>query len=132
MSAPSRGEVKAAFANAIIQFEKDHLGRGPVDARVYLIDDMILVRLRGILTPIEMKLAQNSEGHALIKQLRRQLLVNSRPYLEEIVQDVLGARILSLHSDISIQTGEQIMVFIVTEDVEHKFGSRIRKASQVP
>jgi uncharacterized protein YbcI len=132
MSAPSRGEIKAAFANAIIQFEKDHLGRGPVDARVYLIEDMVLVRLRGILTPIEMKLAQNSEGHALIKQLRRQLLVNSRPFLEKIVEDVLGASILSLHSDISIQTGEQIMVFILNEDVEHKFGAKVRKPSHVP
>lgn len=126
MTTPSRGEIKSTFANAIIQVEKEHLGRGPVDARVYLVDDMILVRLRGVLTPIEMKLSQNEEGHNLIKQLRRQLLINSRSYLDDIVRNVIGSKIVSLHSDISIQTGEQIIVFIVDENVEHKFSPRRR------
>ena len=62
MPKPTRGEVEASLANAIIQFEKDHLGRGPVEARVYIIEDMILVRLRGVLTPAESKLAQNLES----------------------------------------------------------------------
>ena len=55
MSQPTRGEIEAALANGIIRFEKEHLGRGPMEARVFLIEDMILVRLRGVLTPAEMK-----------------------------------------------------------------------------
>jgi len=53
MPQPTRGEVEASLANSITQFEKDHLGRGPVEARVFIIEDMILVRLRGVLTPAE-------------------------------------------------------------------------------
>lgn len=118
MSQQTRGEIEAALANAIIQFEKDHLGRGPVETRVYIIEDMILVRLRGVLTPAESKLAQNPKGHELIKQVRRQLLEGSRPILEAIVQEKTGCQVVSLHTDISVKTGERIIVFTLAEKLE--------------
>lgn len=118
MAEATRGEVEAALANAIIQFEKEHLGRGPAEARVFIIEDMILVRLRGVLTPAEVKLAQTSEGHGLIKQVRRQLLEGSRSLLEAIVQDKTGSRVVSLHTDISGKTGERIIVFALADNLE--------------
>jgi uncharacterized protein YbcI len=121
MSQSTRCEVEAALANAIIQFEKDHLDRGPAEARVFIVEDMILVRLRGVLTPAEAKLAQTTEGHNLIKQVRRQLLEGSRPLLEAIVQEKTGSRVLSLHTDISAKTGERIIVFTLTENLGTRF-----------
>ena len=120
---PTRGEVEAALANAIVQFEKDHLGRGPVEARVFIIEDMILVRLRGVLTPAERKLAQSPEGHGLIKQMRRQLLEGSRSLLEEIVQRVTGSRVISLHTDISVKTSERVIVCTLAENLEERLNN---------
>ena len=122
MSKPTRGEVEASLANAITQFEKDHLGRGPVEARVYVIEDMVLVRLRGVLTPAEIKLAKTPEGNVLIKQVRTQLLESSRTILEEIVQQVTGCCIISLHSDISVKTGERVIVFTLSQNLEEQYG----------
>jgi uncharacterized protein YbcI len=122
MPKPTRGEVEASLANSITQFEKDHLGRGPMEARVFIIEDMILVRLRGVLTPAEVKLAQNPDGHDLIRQVRRQLLEGSRPLLEEIVQQATGSRVVSLHTDISVKTGERVIVFTMADNLEDRFG----------
>ena len=118
----TRGEVEASLANAIIQFEKEHLGRGPAEARAFIIEDMILVRLRGVLTPAEMSLAQTAEGHSLIKQVRRQLLEGSRSLLEAIVQEKTGSQVKSLHTDISVRNGERVIVFTMAEDLEERFG----------
>lgn len=117
MPPSTRGEVEASLANAIIQFEKDHLGRGPAEARVFIVEDMILVRLRGVLTPAEVKLAQTAEGHGLIKQVRRQLLEASRPLLEALVQEKTGGEVVSLHTDISAKTGERIIVFTLAQNL---------------
>jgi uncharacterized protein YbcI len=95
MPQPTRDEVEASLTNAIVQFEKEHLGRGPAEARVFIIEDMILVRLRGVLTPAEVSLAQTVEGHGLIKQVRRQLLEGSRLILDEIVQQVTGCHVVT-------------------------------------
>ncbi len=117
----TRGEVEASLANAIIQFEKEHLGRGPVEARVFIIEDMILVRLRGVLTPAEVKLALSPDGHNLIKQVRRQLLEGSRAVLDEIVQQVTGVGVISLHTDISVKSGERVIVFTLAENLGTRF-----------
>lgn len=122
MPPPTRGEVEASLANAIIQFEKEHLGRGPTEARAFIIEDMVLVRLRGVLTPAEMSLAQTAEGHSLIKQVRRQLLEGSRSLLEAIVQEKTGSQVKSLHTDISVRNGERVIVFTMAEDLEERFG----------
>ena len=78
----TKGELEAEFTKAIVRFEKEYLGRGPIDARTYLINDMVLVRLRGVLTPAEEKLAENKEGRLLVKDARRQLFATSRPIIE--------------------------------------------------
>jgi len=122
MTKPTRGQVEASLANAIIQFEKDHLGRGPVESRVFINEDMILVRLRGVLTQAETKLAQNPDSRSLIKQMRQQLLEGGRPQLVEIVQRITGSRVVSLHTDISVKTGERIIVFRMEGNLEELFG----------
>jgi uncharacterized protein YbcI len=109
----TRGELEAEFSRAMIKFEKEHLGRGPLDARTYFVEDLVLVRLRGVLTPAEMRLAETREGQTLVKETRRQLFEVSRPLIEEIVRDVLGSQLISLHTDMSTKTGERIVVLTV-------------------
>lgn len=117
----TRGEAEAEFTRAIIKFEKDYLGRGPTDARTLFLNDLILVRLRGILTPAEVKLAETREGQMLVKETRRQLFESSRPLLETIVREVTGCALISLHTDMSTRTGERIIVLTVDDDLSARF-----------
>ena len=118
----SKGQIEAAISKAMIQFEREHMGRGPRDARTWLIQDMVLVRLLGVLTPAEEKLAQEPEGKALLKQVRTQLIESSRPLLESIVLDITGVPVTSLHSDVSTRTGERIILLTMAENLEARFG----------
>jgi uncharacterized protein YbcI len=99
------------------------MGRGPQEVRTFLVEDMVLVRLRGVLTPAEQRLAQVEDPHRgrdLIKQLRVELIEHGRELLEEAVQGILGVRVLSLHTDISTRTGESIIVFTLSGDPVEK------------
>ena len=122
MTKKTQGQIEADFTNAIIKFEKEYLGRGPLEARTFFIQDMILVRLRGVLTPAEMKLAENREGQILVKETRRQLFETSRELLDEMVQDILNCQVISLHTDMSTKTGERVVVITVDVDLNKKFG----------
>jgi uncharacterized protein YbcI len=119
--AKTRGQLEAQIATAITQFDREHLGRGPHVVRAWIIQDMILLRLQGVLTPAEEKLARDPEGHRLIKEVRRQLIEGSRDLLNEMIQSITGTAVLSLHSDMSIKRGERIIVFTLAEDLESKF-----------
>lgn len=117
----SRGEYEAKFSKAIIKFEKDYLGRGPLEARAFFINDMILIRLRGILTPAEIKLAETREGQVLVKETRRQLFETSRPLLVNIVREILDCGLISLHTDMSTKTGERVVVLTLDINLDEKF-----------
>ena len=121
MANSTRGQKEAEFTRSMIQFEKEYLGRGPLDARTFFIKDMILVRLTGILTPAEQKLAETREGSVLVKETRRQLFESSRPLLEEMVMQVTGTNMISLHTDMSSRTGERIVVMTVDTNLEDAF-----------
>ena len=121
MNGKSRGEVEDAITKAIIKFEKEHLGRGPEDARTFILQDMILIRLKGILTPAEVRLAQDREGQALVKETRRQLLESSRPIIENLVRSIVGLDLISMHTDTSTKTGNRIIVLVVEKNLEDEF-----------
>ena len=50
VSMKTRGEIKAAICNGISRFEQDYMGPGPKDIHAYLIGDLLVVRLQGVLT----------------------------------------------------------------------------------
>jgi uncharacterized protein YbcI len=119
--AKTKGQLEAEIATGITQFDREHLGRGPHVVRAWIIQDMILLRLQGVLTPAEETLARDPEGHHLLKQVRMQLIEGSRPLLDEMIQGLTGVQVVSLHSDMSIKQGERIIVFTLAEDLEAKF-----------
>ena len=114
MPSANKSESEKAISNAIIRFEKEFMGRGPLNARTYLIDDLVIVRLKNVLTPAELKLAQvdsKERGRNLIKTLRQELIEQGRPLLDAAIKEILGIDVVSLHTDISAKTGERMIVF---------------------
>jgi uncharacterized protein YbcI len=110
----TKGEIEAEICEALIKFEREYMGRGPEEARSYIIDDLVIVRLRGVLTPAEKQLVKSEaagHGRNLIKQVRMELIEKARPLLEVLIKDITGQHIKSLHTDISTATGERIIVF---------------------
>jgi uncharacterized protein YbcI len=114
----TKGQLEADISTLITKFEKENLGRGPKEVRTFIIQDLILVRLKGILTPAEEKLISEVDGAQIVKQIRRRLIESSRSILEKIIEEKLNAKVITLHTDISTRTGERIIIFGMDRDVE--------------
>ncbi len=115
----SKGQTEAKIREYIIKFEKEHMGRGPEDTNVTILDDIIFVRLTGVLTAAEKTLAKDpGEGRMLVKQTRVRLLESSRKMLEKNIEEISGAGVVSMHTDISTKTGERIIVFTMDKKIE--------------
>jgi uncharacterized protein YbcI len=121
----TKGQLEAEISEAVIKFEREYMGRGPEETRSYLLGDMIVVRLRGVLTPAEKQLADSSdyaEGGRLVKQVRMQLLEKARTLLETIIRDITGRSVVSLHTDISTRTGERVIIWTLDGAVDYRPG----------
>ena len=110
----TRGQIEAEISEAIIRFEKEHMGRGPLETRTYIVDNLIIVRLKGVLTKAEHALVKSDHSiraRELIKQVRIELIENGRRILDDMIKDITHRRVESLHTDISTKTGERLIVF---------------------
>ena len=118
MTMKTQGEIEAAISDGISRFELEFMGRGPKDIRAHLIGDLLVVRLQGVLTAAEQHLVTtlpSDKGRDLLKQVRTQLIEIARPALETLVQDITGIKPRSLHHDISTLTGEEVVIFTLSE-----------------
>lgn len=94
------------------------MGRGPKDIRAFLIADLVVIRLQGVLTAAEQQLVHSQpteKGRGLLKQVRMQLIETARPVLESMILEVAGVKVVILHHDIGTTTGEEIVVFTLAE-----------------
>lgn len=110
----TKGQLEAEICDAVIKFEKEYMGRGPLETKAYIIGDMVLVRLKNVLTQAELRLAEandRKDGRELIKRVRIALLEQGRPLLESTVEEIVGVKTRSLHTDISTVTGERVILF---------------------
>jgi uncharacterized protein YbcI len=114
----TKGEIEAEISRAIVQFEIDYMGRGPKETRAYIIEDMVVVRLKGVLTPAEEQLTKSIDGKELIKKVRATLIDKARPLLYQVVGEITGTKILDLHTDISTESGERVFVFTLESNLE--------------
>ncbi|QDU98948.1 DUF2294 domain-containing protein [Lignipirellula cremea] len=112
------GEIEAAVCQGVSQFEQEFMGRGPKDIRAHLIGDLLVIRMQGVLTAAEQHLVKTlpeEKGRDLLKQVRSQLIEVARPKLDALVEGITGIKPISLHHDISTLTGEEIVIFTLTE-----------------
>ena len=103
----SQGEIEAAICAGINRFEQDYMGRGPKDIHAHLIGDLLVVRLQGVLTAAEQQLVKSlpaEKGRDLLKQVRTHLVETARPFMEALVEEATGTKVVSLHHDISTVT----------------------------
>jgi len=114
----TKGQLEADISALITKFEKEHLGRGPKEVRTFIIQDLILIRLKGILTPAEEKLITEVDGAQIVKQVRRRLIESSRSILDKLIEEKIEAKVVSLHTDISSRTGERIIIFGMDRNIE--------------
>ncbi|MFP4148024.1 MAG: DUF2294 domain-containing protein [Nitriliruptoraceae bacterium] len=111
MERRTKGQIEAAITAAMTQFEREYLGRGPREARTFLIEDLVLVRLKGILSPAELQLSREPGGVAMIKTMRSRLVESCAPALTDLIAAETGTTVVSMHADISATTGERVFVF---------------------
>jgi uncharacterized protein YbcI len=113
--------MENAIRNAIIKFEQEFMGRGPTDVRAFIIHDIILIRLKGVLTPAERQLAKSEDGIGMVKQMRQNLIAQGREQLCRDILEITGAETTGLFTDIDTSIGERVIVFSCAQDLESNF-----------
>jgi uncharacterized protein YbcI len=113
----TKSQLEAEITEAIIRYDIEYMGRGPKEARTYVVEDIILVRLKGVLTPAEQQLSTSAEGVELVKNMRSRLRENSRAEFSRVIRDATGIAVRDILTDISTASNERVFVFILDSNL---------------
>lgn len=112
------GQITDTISKKVTKFYVEHLGVGPKETKIYIVEDMVIIRLKGKLLPIEQKLLEGKKGIELVKDLRKALHEITTVHLSKMITEITNHKVISSHCDISTKTGERVEIFVLDTDYE--------------
>jgi uncharacterized protein YbcI len=91
---PARGELLVMLSNEIVGLYKELYGKGPVKARTWYLDGVVLCVLRGGLTRSEMAFVEMGRGDRVLVQ-RASFHEAVSPLFAQAVEEVTGRHVES-------------------------------------
>jgi len=110
---PCQKEVVSAVGEAVRKFMNSHMGECAEEIFTRVVDDAIIVKLKGVFPPAESNLCREDKGMKLIAELKTKLMERAKPLLKVIIEDITDAKVLDIHSNFDPQAGEHVEVFIL-------------------
>jgi uncharacterized protein YbcI len=91
-------------------FLQKYIERQPKTTRVYQIDDLLLYRANGILTPAEAKLVADQEDSNTLRDFMIKQWDELKPIIRMWIQETVNHPVLGITVDLSIEHDELIII----------------------
>ncbi|HEV3377778.1 MAG TPA: Na-translocating system protein MpsC family protein [Thermoleophilaceae bacterium] len=99
----SLGDELAEITNGIVRLFSEYYGRGPTQAKTYILEDRYVVTvLRNTMTTVERTLAEHGETD-MVRRVRLTFQEAMASSFKGVVEDVLGRRVEAYHSQILVE-----------------------------
>lgn len=109
---PSVSSPSLEISNGLSRLHKQYVGRGPTNARTTIDGDLVVSLLEGGYTRAEQTLEENDKAD-LVAAGRLGLQDAMRQAMIDVVEDVLGRRVLSFMSANDLRQNLQVEVFVL-------------------
>ena len=93
------GSLLAKISNAFVTMQKDYWGIGPLEAKSYMMDDLLLIVMRGGLTRSERTMLDFGQ-HDLVRSFRQAFENEMTQNLTGKIEELTGRKVLTYQSQI--------------------------------
>jgi len=109
------GDELAEVTNGIVRLFSEYYGRGPTQAKTYLLDGRYVVTiLRDTMTTVERTLAENGEVD-MVRRVRVTFQEAMADSFKGVVERALGRKVTSYHSQILVNPDVGFEFFLLEE-----------------
>ncbi len=112
------GQLLAAISNAFVAILREHYGRGPMKAKTYALDDLIVVVMRGSgFTALEQTIMDSGEPDRVISMREEFQRVMAARY-KETIHELTGRNVVAFLSQAHVDPDITLEVFFVDGPLE--------------
>jgi uncharacterized protein YbcI len=106
------------FNDILRKLRKELFGKGPERIQTVFVDNMAVSTLYGNLTPTEKFIARTPEGKEMVHSARTKLIQEVyKDSTPEGMNELVGATLLHLFSDIKVEEDIGVSVFIFDKNI---------------
>jgi uncharacterized protein YbcI len=112
------GELLAAISTSIVRNLREHYGRGPMKAKTYALDDIIVVVMRGSgFTPLE-KTIMDSGQPERVTAMRQDFQRVMAPRYKQTIEDLTGRNVVAFLSQAHVEPDITMEIFFIDGPLE--------------
>src|SRR3984893_5082031 len=106
------GRLMAEITNRIVAFMREHYGRGPIKAKTYLLDNLIVCVLSDGFTAIERTMMEGGEPERVLAvRLDSQRMMKER--YSNMIEELTGRKVLAFLSQAHVEPDLTIEMFLL-------------------
>jgi uncharacterized protein YbcI len=107
------GHLLATISTSIVGILREHYGRGPMKAKTYVLDDIIVVVMRGSgFTPLEQTIMNSGEPDRVIAMREDFQRVMAERY-KQTIEELTGRKVLAFLSQAHVEPDITMEIFFV-------------------
>ena len=112
------GELLAAISTTIVRNLREHYGRGPMKAKTYALDDIIVVVMRGSgFTPLERTIMDSGQPDRVVAMRQDFQRVMAKRY-RETIEGLTGRKVVAFLSQAHVEPDITMEIFFVDGPLE--------------
>jgi uncharacterized protein YbcI len=112
------GRLLSAISTAIVKLTREHYGRGPIKAKTYALDDIVVCVLRGTgFTPLEQTMMDSADEdpRARVMAMREDFQRMMAERYKVLIEQLTGRRVLAFLSQAHVEPDITVEVFFVDQ-----------------
>ena len=119
MAAPlSGGQLLAAISTRFVALLREHYGRGPMKAKTYALDDLIVVVMRGTgFTPLERTIMASGEPER-VRTMREDFQRDMADRYKQTIHELTGRNVVAFLSQAHVEPDITIEIFFIDGPLE--------------
>jgi uncharacterized protein YbcI len=106
------GRLLAEITNRIVAFMREHYGRGPIKAKTYVLDNLIVCVLSDGFTAIERTMMEGGESHRVL-EMRRDFQRLMKERYSTMIEELTGRTVLAFLSQAHVEPDLTIEMFLM-------------------
>ena len=108
----SGGALLTAISNRIVGILREHYGRGPMRAKTYVLDDIVVCVLRNGFTAIEQTMIETGNPERVV-EMRHEFQQMMGASFKEAIEALTGSQVVAFLSQAHIEPDITLEVFFV-------------------
>lgn len=106
------GRLLAEITNRIVAYMREHYGRGPIKAKTYVLDNLIVCVLSDGFTPIERTMMEGGEPDRVL-EMRRDFQRMMKTRYSGMIEELTGRKVLAFLSQAHVEPDLTIEMFLM-------------------